>query len=121
MNKGIMVAIAVIVGAVIIGLVYGMTKGGGNDVATIRSNMIKSSTAECNRSTRAAIPQSVPDARIEKYCTCSSDRLFASLTDEEILQLAEAERTGNTELANQMVARSMPILEACRAEADLQG
>jgi hypothetical protein len=121
MNKGMIVAITVVVVSVAGGLVYGMIKGGGNDVASIRSNMIKSSIEQCNRSNRSVSPQSVTDAQIEKFCSCSSGQIFASLSDKEIMQLADAERTGSTEMTDMIITRSVPIMKACRADAGLDG
>lgn len=118
--KSALIIAAIVIVSVIGGAVYVMTKG--DNIDRLRANMREGAVAECTRTTRAALPTATTsDAQVTQYCTCTSDRLFASLSDTEIRQLAEAERTGSTEMVDTIIARSTPILEACHAEAGLPG
>ncbi len=90
------------------------------DSGAMRDSFVKEGQASCIRSARASLAArgvSLPDEKVEAYCSCAMARANEALTDSEIMALAALHDTPNAEPSPEIRSKLDAATSACRQEA----
>ncbi|MBB6253216.1 hypothetical protein [Nitrospirillum iridis] len=113
-----MIGVAILAGGVIC-FGYTFIKSSHPDVATLRKNMAGGMTEQCVKAARAA--PGISEPQVQAYCGCTTAKLGAALSDDEVKHLVDLEAQGQTGVPPELAPKLDLISNACRKEAQLPG